>query len=184
MRLPQMSTRRWMIVMAIAALWAWAVNREGFRTLVWGAPLLGSFLGIVLAGGGPMRLPRMSTRRWMIVVAIVALGAWRVKQERFLALFWGITLLGSFLGIVVAGGSRRRLLGSVLGAAIASACVWFANFFVYQKYTFVTVFQAPREPFTEAMAGAILGSFVGLVVGIAASLDYRRSMSWLWWRRP
>jgi hypothetical protein len=131
-----------------------------------------------------MRFPRMTTRRWMVAVAIAALGAWRVKQERFLALYWGVTLLGSFLGIVLAGGRRRRLLGSVQGAAIASACVWFANFFVYQRYTFVTAFRAPKEPFTEAMAGAILGSFVGLVVGIAASLDYRRSLSWLWWRDP
>ena len=55
--------------------------------------------------------------------------------------------------------------------------MFFANFFVYQKYTFVTMVQAPKEPFTEAMAGAVLGSFVGLVVGVAASLDYRRWLS-------
>ena len=124
-----------------------------------------------------MRLPRMTTRRWMVAVAIAALGAWRVNHEKFAALFWGAPLLGSFLGIVIADGRRRRLLGSVLGAAIASACVFFANFFVYQKYTFVTMVQVPKEPFTEAMAGAVLGSFVGLVVGVAASLDYRRWLS-------
>ena len=123
-----------------------------------------------------MPLPLMTTRRWMVVMAIAALGAWRVDHALFAALFWGAPLLGSFLGIVIADGRRRRSLGGVLGAAITSACVFFTNLFVYQKYTFVTMVQAPKEPFTEAMAGAVLGSFVG----IAALLDYRRSLSWLW----
>ena len=59
-----------------------------------------------------MPLPLMTTRRWMVVMAIAALGAWRVDHERFAALFWGAPLLGSFLGIVIADGRRRRLLGS------------------------------------------------------------------------
>jgi hypothetical protein len=121
-----------------------------------------------------VRLPRMTTRRWIIAVMVAGLGTWRVNQEGFLALSWEAPLVGSFLGIVAAGERRWRLPGSVFGAAIASACVWFVNFFLYQKNTYVTMFAAPKEPFTEATAGAVLGAFVGLLLGVAASVDYRR----------
>lgn len=117
-----------------------------------------------------MRLPRMTTRRWMIAVAAVAVLAWGFHQYGFMALGWEAHLLGSSLGILLAREKQRRLAGSILGGAVAGACFWFVNFFFYKQYTYVTVFTMPNEPFTEAIGGAVGGALVGLFVAGLASI--------------
>jgi hypothetical protein len=125
-----------------------------------------------------MRFPRMTTRRWMIAVAAVAVLAWGFHRAGFFALAWEAPLLGSSLGILLAREKQRRLAGSVLGGAVTGACFWFVNFFFYQQYTYVTVFTMPNEPFTEAIGGAVGGALVGLLVA-GVALRFRFTIRWL-----
>jgi len=126
----------------------------------------------------PMRLPRMTTRRWMIAVAAVAVLAWGFRRAGFFALAWEAPLLGSSLGILLAREKQRRLAGSVSGGAVTGACFWFVNFFFYKQYTYISVFMMPNEPFTEAIGGAVGGALVGLLVAGVAS-RFRFTIRWL-----
>jgi hypothetical protein len=56
MRLPRMTPRRWMIAVGAVAVLAWSFRWAGFMALAWGAHLLGSSLGILLATEKERRL--------------------------------------------------------------------------------------------------------------------------------
>lgn len=46
MQQPRMTTRSWMVVVASVALMSWGIRSDGFRALVWEAPILAAALAI------------------------------------------------------------------------------------------------------------------------------------------
>lgn len=123
-----------------------------------------------------MRLPRVrfTVRGMMIVVAAAACSAmvWDLRGGGMLGLAFIAPLLGALLAMDAPRGRRGQFTASVVGGTATGACLWFANFFLDQRYTGVTMGGPPSGPFSEAMFGGVPGAIVGLVVGVAASMDY------------
>ena len=46
MQLPQMTTRRWIVVVAVVAIMSWGIRWDGLRALAWETPVLGTLLAI------------------------------------------------------------------------------------------------------------------------------------------
>src|SRR5262245_39534661 len=64
-----------------------------------------------------MRLPRMTTRRWMVVVAAVALMSWTISSSGFLALALGGLILGASLTIWLER-QEKPMAAGIIGATM------------------------------------------------------------------
>lgn len=130
-----------------------------------------------------MRLPRVRfTVRWIMVVMAAVAGSVIIRDRsgpgRLVVPALFTSLLGALLALGVPRGKRRRFTASVVGGVVAGvvtgACLWFVDLYYSRRESYFTMGGPLEWLFSEAVIGGICGALVGLIMGLVASVEYRR----------
>lgn len=107
----------------------------------------------------------MHTSRWrfslpgiVIIAAVVGAVVWDFRRSGWLAYSFGLCVAGSLFALAIV--NRPRFSIGSLGGAGTGACQWFVN--CYLDFTGLSI--CNRSPLTEALAGAIFGALIGLLM--------------------
>jgi hypothetical protein len=109
-----------------------------------------------------MRLPRLSTRWWMVAVAVAAIAAWVIRRDGPHALAWEAPLLGASLAMGMVN-KPQRLAAGILGGAITGAALAMGA-------GIGGVGVARQLETGVGIGGAVVGSIVGLFAAWVATV--------------